>query len=349
MVKYSKKKLPSLKICEDTEMQYQVEKMPPYAKILPISAVIPTKDRPLQLDTVLKTILSDDVIPSEIIIVDSSSNNQSQKITHQHARIEKRAVNIEWMLAEETGAAIQREQGLKASSMEFVLFIDDDMELFEDCIKNLFLGLMLHPEAGGVSTNIVNQQYEIPGLLSRLIFKVIGESKNDSRPGGVIGPAVHFLPSGDMQNCNFAEVDWLNLGCTLYRKSALPRPLFNRCFQGYSMMEDLELSLQVGKSWKLIHASQAKAKHNSETSEQKENVYEMSKMELINRAHIMANVLGKNTVKDYFRFGLWEVFLITAKAFSGCSLTKMRCFLLGKIDGVRCIVKTGRFYEGTLS
>ncbi len=49
-------------------------------------------------------------------------------------------------------------------------------------------------------------------------------------------------------------VEWLNTTCTLYRREALPDPPFLSHFTGYSLMEDLALSLTVGKRWKLANA-----------------------------------------------------------------------------------------------
>ena len=40
-----------------------------------------------------------------------------------------------------------------------------------------------------------------------------------------------------------ASVEWLNTTCTIYRGEALPSPPFCNQFTGYSLMEDLALSL----------------------------------------------------------------------------------------------------------
>src|SRR5437868_3995529 len=100
---------------------------------------------------------------------------------------------------------------------------------------------------------ILNQHYGRPGLVSRIIFTLMNGRREKSFAGRVIGPGINLLPEDRQDLPEVVPVDWLNLGCTIYRREALPDPPFRSNFTGYSLMEDLTLSLEVGKTWNLAN------------------------------------------------------------------------------------------------
>jgi hypothetical protein len=112
-------------------------------------------------------------------------------------------------------------------------------------------------------------------------------------------------------------VEWLNLGATIYRKEALSTPVFDSHFTGYSLAEDLSLSVTVGRNWKLMNARTARIYHDSQPGSHKNNAFKMGEMDVLNRHYIMRHVLMKRRVKDYFKLFLFEAFQwisgITAK------------------------------------
>jgi len=57
----------------------------------------------------------------------------------------------------------------------------------------------------------------------------------------------------------------------MYRREAIPSPPFPEHFSGYSMMEDLTLSLVVGRKWKLANARTARIYHDSQPGTHKSN------------------------------------------------------------------------------
>src|SRR5690606_34581860 len=57
-------------------------------------------------------------------------------------------------------------------------------------------------------------------------------------------------------------VDFLT-GCTFsFRREVLERHRFSEFFAGYSQGEDLEMSLRVGRHWRLVCAGDARIIHN---------------------------------------------------------------------------------------
>src|SRR4030081_113783 len=111
-----------------------------------------------------------------------------------------------------------------------------------------------------------------------------------SYPGSVLGPAVNLLPEDREDLPEVVPVEWLNTTCTLYRREALPDPPFHDHFNGYSLMEDLTLSLTVGRRWKLANARTARIYHDSQPGTHKSDPALLAEMQLINRHFVMTRI-----------------------------------------------------------
>lgn len=131
-------------------------------------------------------------------------------------------------------------------------------------------------------------------------------------------------------------VEWLNTTCTLYRREALPAPVFPPHFTGYSMCEDLTLSLTVGKKWKLANARTARIFHDSQPGEHKRSFIRLAAMELVNRHYVMSQVLGRRRVFDYARLVAWEAFQVVASGQGGAK--RIFAEILGKMQGAGEVV-----------
>jgi hypothetical protein len=161
---------------------------------------------------------------------------------------------------------------------------------------------------------IVNQRYQPPGRASRLMFWLMAGRTEKTYAGRVLGPAVNLLPEDREDLPEVVPVEWLNTTCTLYRREALPQPPFPDTFTGYSLMEDLALSLTVAKRWRLANARTARIYHDSQPGRHEDDPVAVSRMELVNRHYVMTVVMGKHGIADYGRFALWELFQLISCA-----------------------------------
>ena len=118
------------------------------------------------------------------------------------------------------------------------------------CLERLWLALDSDPELGGVTAMITNQRYLTPGYISWSIFRLMA-GRSESSYAAASRTAVNLLPEDRDDLPEVVPVEWLDLGCTFYRRAALPSPPFPDHFHGYSFMEDVALSLTVGKQWRL--------------------------------------------------------------------------------------------------
>ena len=271
--------------------------------LVEFSAIIPTLNREEILFRTLQSFAKQDCQPKEIIIVDASPSISCKK----YVNIEQLKSKIIHVKAIEVGAAKQRNQAIKLSNYDVIGFFDDDILFEADCIKTLWNTLNSDNKCGGVNSVITNQTYHSPGVVSSFFYNLMGADTSQSLAGKCIGPAINFWPDANSEKI-ISKVDWLFSGCTLYKKLALPSPVFDEHFIGYSLMEDLALSLRVGKNWTLLNNSKARIYHDSQPGNEKDNIAIIAEMDLINRYYIMKNILMKTSVKDKLLLLLQQMF-----------------------------------------
>ena len=313
---------------------------------LPISCIIPTRDRPEPLRRALASLAVQDALAAEIILIDASREDASHKVASNFAAaFAARRCTIRWESAAVAGAAPQRNQGVKLATQPFIAFFDDDIIFENDCLTHLHKALLSDPSMGGVNAMITNQRYFPPGWPSRFMFRLMRGRAQASYAGCVLGGAVNIAPEDRDDLPEVVAVERLNLGCTLYRREALPDPPFPDFFTGYSWMEDVALSVRVARDWKLANVRTARIFHDSQPGDHKDNLTALSKMEFVNRHYVMTQVLGQRRVPDYARLAAWQLFQLSV-----CAVQK-RCgpafwqMLQGKVLGLGALLNDRRQRE----
>jgi GT2 family glycosyltransferase len=251
--------------------------------------------------------------PAQIVLVDASEDQATRSLCVDRP-VSGLGAELVWLPAEIPGAASQRNKGVEGCRNGIIGFFDDDILFEPGCVKRLWEALQSDARLGGVNAMITNQRYEPPGRASRMIFRWMAGRREASYAGRVLGPAVNLLPEDREDLPEIVPVQWLNTTCTLYRRESLPDPPFLRNFTGYSLMEDLALSLTVGKHWKLANARTARIYHDSQPGSHKAEPIATSRMELVNRHYVMTKVMGKRGLADHARLALWELFQLTSIA-----------------------------------
>ncbi len=267
------------------------------------------------------------VQPADIIIIDGSdpgTKDEPGALEGLRSRMSRTSADV-------IGATRPETAGVRQSSQPFILFMDDDVILEDGCLRNLWNAMVSDTEIGGLSAMISNQMYCEPGLVSRFIFMLMSGQNLKSFAGKVIGPALNLLPEDRPDLPEVVPVDWLNLGCTLYRKEALPFPMFDSVFQGYSVMEDLTLSLKVSqRGWKLANARCARIYHDSQPGDHKRDDVLLNRMELVNRHYVMTRILRRTSTIDYVKLATLEVFSLSSSLYSTRSFRRFWEALKGK-------------------
>ncbi len=79
-------------------------------------------------------------------------------------------------------------------------------------------------------------------------------------------------------------------------------------------MEDVELSLRVGKESRLVNTTKARCFHKDLGGETHGDWREIGRMQVINRWHVMTDVLGKAGPVDRNRFLYYQLYCILSES-----------------------------------
>lgn len=308
--------------------------------LLPISALVPTRDRAVPLSRMLHSLAKQSSQPVEMIVVDGSTRVDTFNLCQES--IPGLLTQIKYYRATEIGAAAQRNQAILQSSQPHIWFCDDDIIFEPECLSRLWMALQGEPRLGGVNAMITNQRYSPPGRLSEWLFQFLRGQVETSYAGKCIGPAMNLLPDDDPKLPEVVPVEWLNTTCALYRREALPQPLFADRFTGYSLMEDVTLSLIVGKRWKLANARTARIFHDSQPGDHKSDPRVLARMELVNRHYVMTQVLEQTTPQDYLKLTVLQLFGIAALLRSLRGWRSLPAVLVGKLQAIAEINSSGQ-------
>jgi glycosyltransferase involved in cell wall biosynthesis len=303
-------------------------------KLIPVSVVIPTWNRAAVVRRTLESLAAQSSQPARIVLVDASEDQATRSLCVERP-VPGLASKVEWHSAQIPGAASQRNQGVRECQHAVIGFFDDDILFEPDCLARLWRALESDAGLGGVNAMITNQRYRSPGGVSRFMFRLMAGRREISYAGRVLGPAVNLLPEDRDDLPEVVPVEWLNTTCALYRREALPDPPFASHFSGYSMMEDLTLSLTVGKRWRLANARTARIFHDSQPGSYKSDPAALAEMELVNRHYVMHQVLLRWRWGDLLRLAIWEIFQIAVALTNQHGRSSLHLTVIGKLKALR--------------
>jgi glycosyltransferase involved in cell wall biosynthesis len=313
------------------------------AKLLSLTAIVPTANRAAVLRKTLESMAKQNCQPETILVVDASVDNGTEQLCA--ASLEGLVSRIQYLKAEQKGAAVQRSQALALVNTPAVFFFDDDVVFEPACVERLWNCLQSGDQVGGVNALVTNQHYHDPGKLTKFMYRLMNGKNLLSYAGKCIGPAWNLLPADKQELPEYNEVEWLYTTCTMYRVSALPTPLFSNRFQGYSMLEDLALSLTVAKKYKLFNVRNARIFHDSQPGDHKSNKRALAKMELLNRHYIMTRILNRTRFSDYCKLLIFELFGIVVVLTNISGWKNLLPATVGKIQAVGNLLFSKNKYE----
>jgi len=217
--------------------------------------------------------------PNEILIVDGSTNLESQKALEQN-----NFKNLHHFLVDDNnrGLTKQRNFGISkvADDIEIVCFLDDDTILENDYFEEILKTYKIYPEALGVGGYITNDavwekttmdykpninEYYYDGWKKKdgsrfVIRKKLGLDSNLPpcfMPEFSHGRSVGFLPPTNKTY----EVQQFMGGVSSFRKTVLDEHKFSTYFEGYGLYEDADFTFRLSNIGKLYLNTNAKLAH----------------------------------------------------------------------------------------
>lgn len=220
-----------------------------------ISACIPTYNRPQEVRALLKNLSNQSELPDEVVIVDASEEAETEKIVN--ACKAQRKIRVRYFRSPK-GLTLQRNHAVDLANGNIIIFLDDDILLEKEFIKEISNVFSQHKNAVGAAGVLTNNKPFTPGLGWRLKqkLKIIDLSGKGRLLGcGETTP----LPGNELKGVQ--RVDYLPGGVTAWRKPVFDKFRYSLFFTGYGLGEDKYFSLCAGKKYELYVCGSALAEH----------------------------------------------------------------------------------------
>lgn len=298
--------------------------------VVPVSAILPTRNRARILERFFESLILQDVLPAEVVICDSSEDGETLFVVEQFQRDHCLKMSIVYQKAKRTGLAPQRNQAVATSAQPFTWFLDDDMILEPSCLRQLYEAVDSSAKIGGVTATLVNEAYHPPGRMTQRLMKFFENGMVRSTYASTcIGPGWTFLHDANPDGSALMPAEWLGGGCTLYRRTALPEPAVPDHFEAGALGEDLAASLTVGHAWEMYHVRAARAVHDSQGGDHKRSFIKHADQTLRNRYFIMTRVMGKDTFRDMLNLAVMQTFILMSQLIHIRTWRRAGCMCIG--------------------
>ena len=258
---------------------------------LKLTFVVATKDRPDELRRLLKSLEIQTRPPDEVIVVDGGAAPVREVVERC------RGLQVRYLRSLPPSATRQRNTGIQAvhPDHDLIGILDDDCVLArEACEEMRRFWETASADVGGASFNLVNF---LPVFASGLKHLWLAERIGlYSRMQGTV------LPSGfQVMFTEFEEgtpVQWLPSTASVWRQEVFQMFQFDEWYAGYSYLEDLDFSYQVGKNYKLVVVADAKYYHYP-SPRGRLGGYDFGQREVANRLHFVRKHKELSVAKCY--------------------------------------------------
>ena len=285
--------------------------------------------RPKAIITLLNSMNEQEKYPTEIIIVDGSTNDETQNDLK-----EKSYKNLQYFKVsdEDRGLTKQRNFGIAkvSNSIDVVCFLDDDIVLTPTYFKNLLSTYKKYPDAGGVGGYIINEvtwrklkpnekpsfkEYEIDGFVRDLGSRNVLRKKLNllsDKPPCVMPEFSNGFSVGSLPpNNGVYKAEYFMGGVSSFKKEVVDAIKFSTYFEGYGLYEDLEYCLRVSKKY-LLHVNTNATLYHYHEESGRPNKYKYGKMVIRNGWYVWRTRYQNPTLKARFKWNAiaWLLMLI---------------------------------------
>lgn len=155
-----------------------------------VSIIIPIYNASMHLDLCLNSVLNQTYKNLEIIMINDGSTDNSVEIIKKYQKEDKRIVLFN---QKNQGVAKTRNKGIRKSSGEYLMFIDQDDYIDDDYIERL-LSKMKKNDLDILVGGYVRESYET----HKIMFKDYGKETN-------IAPYILIVPWGKLYRTSYAK------------------------------------------------------------------------------------------------------------------------------------------------
>jgi len=213
-----------------------------------ISVVIATHNSQNKILPLLKSLFTQDILPLEVIVVDNASSDQTLGVLQKNYPQIKLIKN-----SSNTGFARAYNQGMEESKGDFILVLNDDIELQEHFLKEIYSLSGNGEKIAAIQPKVLQN----PGKLIDTTGIELSLLRRFYNRG-------HGKPDGEKFNSP-GFIFGASAAAALYRKKALESVRQNREYfdeDFFCIAEDIDLSWRLQrKGWRSFYCPQAVCVH----------------------------------------------------------------------------------------
>lgn len=224
------------------------------------TVVVPTYNRPDDLEVCIRSILNQTILPHELIIVDDGDLGEPPL----WAECREARIQTVYYKKDKPGLTRSKNKAAQLATGDLLFFFDDDVELFPEYIEKTLEVFRDYggEDLGGVGGWVANtrRQSMVQHLLSCLEIPFLVSGFQEGR----------VLPSGFTVNYgntpfplkNICRVDFLMGGVCAYKKEVFRHFGFSTTYRGFADRgEDKDFACRVGRRYRLMMTPYARLNH----------------------------------------------------------------------------------------
>jgi glucosyl-dolichyl phosphate glucuronosyltransferase len=269
-----------------------------------ISAIIPTVGRPEQLRLCIESLVRQTVRVPEVVVVHCGDDEETFNVTND-PRWREAGMDVRYFHYGERNCAQQRNFAIERAKFDNLLLIDDDVEVEQNWVEELFKPIWTDPTVGATLGRILNQPLAKPTLFWRIYRRFLYGSVKGLAPGRLVGAV---LPNGFPTTAQgLIPSEWIRGGASALRREAFESVGgFASFFTGSSPGEDLDLGYRLSRKWKVLYVPSAHCMHHQSPSGREESDRHQY-LSMRARFGILTITMGKNRYAALAHVGLWAL------------------------------------------
>lgn len=276
------------------------------------SYIICTWNRPDDLSDCVRSILAQNHLPHELIIVDASSPAIAQENQVTLGELMAGApLEFSYHSTLRASLPFQRNVGIEAASGDVCFFVDDDVILSPD-YNRAMLDLYeryWNTDVGGIQASA--QEFQIESRTRRLFRAIFLPERRAIRLfNRVHSTGFQYVLPIPQTAGEVVQVEWLSGYAMSYRREVFNHFRFDESLDGYASAEDKDFSYRVSQQYRLLQALRVKL-HHKRSPVARPTPAQLSEMSTLNRHYLfrknMPQHAGNQIAYRWAAFGflLW--------------------------------------------
>ena len=214
-----------------------------------ISTIIPTYKRNKDLIECLDSIITQTLLPNEVIVIDNEKSVATDELINQQKNnFEKHGIKLQYIPNSiENSLTVARNLAVKHAKGDFISFLDDDVVLFPDYYEEIIKVFKLYPDALAVSGNAVielGKNEKIAINILNVLSKIFNQSyyeKDAFRvlPSFAVTTVAPWCKDKIITNCQWSS------GASTFRKEIFKEIGFDENLKKYAYNEDIDFGYSI--------------------------------------------------------------------------------------------------------